>query len=212
MIKELKEHKANAAEEIRDWCAVKIPSVTDKGITQLKTVTVTLPHKEHECLFGARTPLICIKCPKYNQCAPSQHSESQEEADPGCCGNIRCSNDVTACLLCPQCADKNAYRVRLEASGASVEVDPKTEKIHQVMKEFNQGLLSADESVAQIEAIRRGEDTLRIHKSIAVNPFLERIASIIRDLNNGIIQQQIAVTQVQEQAAALVEEIRTTGY
>ncbi|HLC14795.1 MAG TPA: hypothetical protein VJL89_01015, partial [Thermodesulfovibrionia bacterium] len=70
----------------------------------------------------------------------------------------------------------------------------------------------ADESVAQIEAIRRGEDTLRIHKSIAVNPFLERIASIIRDLNNGIIQQQIAVTQVQEQAAALVEEIRTTGY
>jgi hypothetical protein len=33
MIKELKELKTNVIEEIRGWCAVKIPSVTDKGVT-----------------------------------------------------------------------------------------------------------------------------------------------------------------------------------
>jgi hypothetical protein len=143
---------------------------------------------------------------------PSQHTASQEEVDLGCCGNIRCSNDVTACLRCPQCADKNAYRVSLEASGASVEVDPKTEKIHKVMKDFNQGLISADESIAQIEAIRRGEAPLRIHKTISVNPFIDRITSIISDLNNGLIQQQIAISQVQEQASALLDEIKSSGY
>lgn len=211
MAKGLKEHRKDGTKEIRDWCTVKIPSITEKGETQLKTVTVTLPHKDHECLFGARNPLICIKCPKYNQCLPSQETEAQEDVELGCCGNIHCSSDITACLLCPQCNDKAAYKAKLGARGTSVEVDPKTQKIHQVMKNFNQGLISADESVAQIEAIRRGEEPVRIRRTVSVNPFLEKISSIVMGLNNGTIQKQNAISQLQEQTEALIEEIKSVG-
>ena len=211
MIKDLKEHHKDGTKEIRDWCTVKIPSITEKGDTQLKTITVTLPHKDHECLFGARNPLICIKCPKYNQCLPSQKTEAQEEVGLGCCGNIRCSTDVTACLLCPQCGDKAAYKAKLEASGTSVEVDSKTQKIYQVMKEFNQGLISADESISQIEAIRKGEEPIKVHKTVSVDPFLEKIESIIMDLNKGLIQKQNAISQVQDQATALIEELKSVS-
>lgn len=211
MIKDMKEHFKDGTEEIRDWCTVRIPAVTEKGDTKLKTVTVTLPHKDHECLFGARNPLICIKCPKYNQCVPSQETEAQEEVDLGCCGNIRCSSDVTACLLCPQCADKAAYKATLEASGTSVDVDPKTQKIHQVMKDFNQGLISADESIALIEAIRRGEEPEKAHRTVSVSTFLEKIASIVMDMNNGVIQKNKAISQVQEQTTALLEELESVS-
>ncbi|RMD58928.1 MAG: hypothetical protein D6828_02220, partial [Nitrospirae bacterium] len=131
MAKKIEDTLKKKVEHLKQWNVVKITSLSEDGRIKISNVNVTVPDKEHECIFGVRNPLICIKCPKYYKCVSAEPiKEKEEEVELGGCGKPRCSDDPTACLLCPQCIDKEAYKKKIEASGISIKVDPKKEKIH----------------------------------------------------------------------------------
>jgi hypothetical protein len=192
--------------KLSHWNAVKITSFTKDGKPQISSINIKAPDKEHECLFGVRNPLICIKCPKHNQCVSLETEGALDESELGCCGNVRCSDDIYGCLLCAQCTDKDAYRAKIEASGAQVAPDMTKEKIYRIMNEFNQGRIGAQESIQLIEAVRRGEDvTLSARKTVQADPIVEQLRKTINDFNQGLLTIQQASSNLQTQTGALIK-------